>query len=191
MACVLNSLEALDVRPGTALAIVGGGPMGLIHLLAARAMGAGPILVVEPDEARRAVARELGAAAAVAPEEAPGVARELTGGEGFRAVAVAVGLAPAVPLALDLVRRLGRINLFAGFPPASNHLLDLNRVHYDEVRLLGTQNAPFTLYWKAAAMVSQLPALERIVTHRYALADAAAAYAARLGREGLKSAVVM
>jgi hypothetical protein len=33
--------------------------------------------------------------------------------------------------------------------------------------------------------------LGRIVTHRYRLEEAADAYAARLGREGLKSAVVM
>ncbi|MBI5948822.1 MAG: alcohol dehydrogenase catalytic domain-containing protein [Chloroflexi bacterium] len=191
LACVLNSLESLDVRPASPLAIVGGGPMGLIHLIAARFMGAGPIMVVEPDAARRGVAKELGASAAVAPEDALAAGRELTGGEGFPAVAVAVGLAPAVPLALDLARRLGRVNLFAGFPPGASHTLDLNRVHYDEVRIFGTQNAPFPLYWRSARMVGELPLLERIVTNRYTLAEAASAYAARLGHEGLKSAVVM
>lgn len=191
LACVLNSLESLGVTSAAPLAIVGGGPMGLVHLIAARFLGAGPILVVEPDEARLGVARELGADAAVAPEAAAAIARDLTGGEGFPAVAVAVGLGGAVALALDLARRLGRINLFAGFPPGSRLDLDLNRLHYDEVRLFGTQNAPLPLYWKAARMIPRLPALDRIVTNRYALADAAAAYAARLGHEGLKSAVVV
>jgi hypothetical protein len=64
-------------------------------------------------------------------------------------------------------------------------------VHYDEVRIFGSQNAPFHLYQRAAQMIPRLPALDRIVTNRYALGDAAAAYSARLGREGLKSAVVM
>jgi L-iditol 2-dehydrogenase len=190
VACVLNSIEALQARPGDPFAVVGGGPMGLLHVLAARASGAGEVLVVEPDDARREVARELGATA-VTPGEAPDAARDMTRGEGFTAVAMAVGFVEALPSALAITRKLGSINLFAGFPPGSFYELDVNRLHYDEIRLLGTQNAPFHLYARAARLIPSMPALEHIVTHRYRLEDAAAAYAARLGREGLKSAVVM
>jgi L-iditol 2-dehydrogenase len=190
-ACVLNSVESLNVRPGAPAAIVGGGPMGLMHLVAMQGYGAGPVLVVEPDAHRRAVALELGAAAAVAPADAPTAAAEMTAGEGFPAVAVAVGLADALPLALDLARRLGWVNLFAGFPPGANQVLDLNRIHYDEVHIFGTQNAPFHVYVRAAQLIPRLPALARLVTNLYPLESAAAAYSARLGREGLKSAVVM
>lgn len=189
--CVLNSIESLQIGAGTAVAIVGGGPMGLLHLVAARAYGAGPVMVVEPEPARRAVALELGADAAVEPDAARETGMALTGGEGFPAVAMAVGLASAAPLALDLARKLGSINLFAGFPPGSTHTLDLNRVHYDEVRILGTQNAPFHLYGKAARLIPRLPQLVRVVTNLYPLADAAEAYAARLGKAGLKSAIVV
>jgi L-iditol 2-dehydrogenase len=189
-ACVLNSIEALNVGPGDPFAIVGGGPMGLLHLLAARAYGASEVLVVEPDPQRRAVAEELGAVA-VSPAESPERGQEMTEGEGFRGVAMAVGVAEALPTALDLARRLGSINLFAGFPPGSSDTIDLNRIHYDEIRLLGTQNAPFHLYARAARLIPSIPALERVVTNRYPLANAAEAYAARLGHEGLKSAVVM
>lgn len=190
-ACVLNSIESLGVGAGVSTAIVGGGPMGLMHLLAARAYGAGPILVVEPEPERRDVAMRFGADAAVAPADALEMAREMTGGEGFRAVAVAVGLAPAIPTALDLARRLGRINLFAGFPPGSSHPLDLNAVHYNEVRIFGTQNAPFHLYAQAARLIPRMPELTNIVTNRYTLANSADAYSARLGKSGLKSAVVI
>lgn len=189
-ACVLNSIESLGISAGMPVAVVGGGPMGLLHVIAARAYGAGPILVAEPEGSRRGVALELGADAAVAPEDALSAGREMTAREGFPAVAMAVGLAEAAPLALDLARRLGSVNLFAGFPPGSVHQLDLNRVHYDEVRLLGTQNAPFQLYGKAARLIPRLPALDRIVTNRYGLADAADAYSARLGKRGLKSAII-
>lgn len=189
--CVLNSIESLGVRAGAPFAIVGGGPMGLMHLVAGQAYGAGPIVVVEPDAARRAVALELGADAVFAPADAVAGTRDLTHGEGFPAVTMAVGFADAFPTALDLCRRLGTINLFAGFPPGSDHALDLNRVHYDEVRILGTQNAPFHLYHRAAQMIGRLAKLDRLVTNRYPLSAAAEAYAARLGKDGLKSAVVM
>ena len=190
-ACVLNSIESLAVGPARSLAIVGGGPMGLCHLLAARAYGAGPILVVEPDEGRRATSLALGADAAVAPERAIGAMNELTAGDGFHAVALAVGLGSALPVALGLVRKLGSLNLFAGFPPGASHHLDLNQIHYDEIRVFGTQNAPFHLYQRAATLIPRLPQLDRIVTNRYALADAATAYAARLSLEGLKSSILM
>jgi L-iditol 2-dehydrogenase len=104
---------------------------------------------------------------------------------------MAVGLPEAMPTALDLARRLGSINLFAGFPPGSNHTFDLNRIHYDEVRVFGTQNAPFHLYHRAAQMLPRLGALDRVITNRYELGDAAQAYSARLGREGLKSVVLV
>ena len=191
LACVLNSIESIETRAGAPLAIVGGGPMGLVHLLAGLAYGAAPILVVEPVAERRAVAMKLGATMAVSPEDAAAARDSLTEGEGFPAVAMAVGFSDALPTALDLVRRLGSINLFAGFPPGSTHTLDLNRVHYDEVRILGTQNAPFHLYGKSARLVSRMPALSEVVTNTYLLDDAAEAYSARLGKSGLKSAVVM
>ena len=79
-ACVLNSIEEIGTGPGRALAIVGGGPMGLVHLVAGKAYGAGPILVVEPEAERRAVALELGADAACTPEEAAAIGKEMTGG---------------------------------------------------------------------------------------------------------------
>ena len=191
VACVLNSIESMAVAAGAPFAIVGGGPMGLLHLVAARAYGAAPILVVEPEAERRAVALELGADAAAAPGDSVTAAKDLTGGEGFPAVAMAVGFAEALPTALDIVRRLGWVNLFAGFPPGAKHALDVNRLHYEEVRLFGTQNAPFHLYAKAARLVHRLPGLDRIVTNRYTLEEAAEAYAARLSKAGLKSAVVM
>jgi L-iditol 2-dehydrogenase len=189
--CVLNSIEELQIGAGVSTAIVGGGPMGLLHLIAARAYGAGPILVVEPEPERRTVALELGADAVATPDDAAAVAKALTGGEGFRVVAMAVGFSEAMPVALALARRLGRINLFAGFPPGSSHVLDLNRVHYDEVKIFGTQNAPFHLYAKAARMIPRLPSLDRVVTNLYSLGDSADAYKARLGKAGLKSAVVI
>jgi L-iditol 2-dehydrogenase len=190
-ACVLNSIEAIGVRPGAPVAVVGGGPMGLMHVVAARAYGAGPILVVEPEPGRQAVAVQLGADAVAHPDDAAELGLSLTKGEGFPAVAMAVGFAEALPTALALVRRLGHVNLFAGFPPGAMHELDLNRVHYDEIRLLGTQNAPFALYQRAARLLPRLDELDGLITNRYRLEDAADAYAARLERVGLKSSVVM
>src|SRR5205085_11723838 len=52
------ALSLHDALPISAL-VIGGGPIGLLIALVARARGAS-VLVVEPDEARRALAHELG-----------------------------------------------------------------------------------------------------------------------------------
>lgn len=61
------ALNALAVKSGTSFAIFGGGAVGLSALMAARAVGASPLIVVEPNAGRRALATELGATRVLDP----------------------------------------------------------------------------------------------------------------------------
>lgn len=77
------AINALRLGPGDSLAIFGGGAVGLSALLGALAVGAGPVIVVEPKAERRALALALGAAHAIDPFNTPDVLhtlRELSGG---------------------------------------------------------------------------------------------------------------
>ena len=105
-ACVLNSLELCAVGAGTSLAIVGAGPMGLLHLIMGRAVGAGPIIVSEPVAERREIARRWGADVVLDPatDDVVGAVKAATGGYGADAVVLSVGIASLVPGAIDLVR---------------------------------------------------------------------------------------
>lgn len=192
LACVLNSLETCRVAAGSSLVIVGAGPMGLMHALAARALGATTVLVSEPDPARRALARSFGATGALDPDADDLVAavREATDGLGADAVVVTAGLPGVVPLALSLARRQGVVSLFAGFPPDATAPLDVNAIHYGELVLTGSQNATTDQYRRALALLAALPDIDRIVTHRFSIDEATRAYDVRLAGEGLKSMVV-
>lgn len=191
-ACVLNSLEACRVGAGSTLCLLGAGPMGLLHVVLARRLGAAAVIVSEPVEERRAYARRLGATHVVDPSAQDPLAavRDATGGLGADAVVLTIGRPEAVPEALRLVRRQGVVNLFAGFPPGAVSQLDPNAVHYTEAVLTGTQNATVDQYRRALALLAGAPEALDVVTHRYGIEDAPQAYAARLGMEGLKSAVV-
>ncbi|HXF52175.1 MAG TPA: alcohol dehydrogenase catalytic domain-containing protein [Dehalococcoidia bacterium] len=192
LACVLNSLETCRVAAGASLLLIGAGPMGLTHLIAARALGATTIVVSEPDAARRELARAFGASDVLDPQADDPVraTREATGGLGADAVVVTAGLPDVVPLALAAVRRQGVVNLFAGFPPGTTVTLDVNAVHYGELVLTGSQNATTDQYRRALALLARLPEIDRIVTHRFSIDDAVRAYDVRLAGEGLKSMVV-
>lgn len=193
LACVLNSLEACAMAVGRSLVIIGAGPMGLLHLLLARSMGAGPVIVSEPDEGRAEVARSLGATAAIDPREhdLPAAVLEHTDGLGADAAVITAGLPEVLAQSLACVRRQGVVNLFAGFPPGTSVPFDPNLVHYGELRLTGTQNAAPEQYRRVLQVLPHLPQVDAITTHRFPLAEAAEAYAVRLRNEGLKSTVVV
>ncbi len=193
LACVLNSLETCELAAGQSLAIIGGGPMGLLHLLLARALGAGTIIVSEPDEERAQIARRLGADVVVDPrqEELASVALDRTNGLGVDAVVVTAGLSEVLEQSFASVRRQGVVSLFAGFPPNTSVPFDPNVIHYTEIRLTGSQNASPEQYRRVLQLLPRMPEIESITTHRFPLAEATEAYEVRLRNEGLKSMVVM
>jgi L-iditol 2-dehydrogenase len=190
-ACVFNSMDLLGVEAGTTMLLIGGGPMGLMHLVVARALGA-QVIASEPDEGRRGWARKLGAIEVIDPMSQDVVQRtkELTGGEGADVAVVSTGAVPAVKPALEGVRKQGSINLFGGFPPNSVLDLDPNVIHYNELVLTGSQNATIAQYEQALKLLPQLGDLRHIVSHSFTIDDAPKAYESRLELSGLKTEVV-
>lgn len=62
-------MRAMACPAGSAIAIFGGGPVGLAAVMGAAIQGCGPILLIEPIAARRDLARELGATVAIDPAD--------------------------------------------------------------------------------------------------------------------------
>ncbi len=96
---VLNSAA---LRAGESVAVYGLGGVGLAALLGALAGGANPVSVIDPLPAKRALALELGAAAAFAPGEEAGITKP-------DIVIETVGKARVLEAAYALARRGGRI----------------------------------------------------------------------------------
>jgi L-iditol 2-dehydrogenase len=191
-ACTLASLELGEVGAGTSMVIMGAGPMGMLHLLMGRALGAAPIIVSEPVEERRMLAKRWGADVVVDPasDDLRDVVRRHTG-DGADLVIVSVGIADLVGPALSAVRPQGVVNLFAGFPKDAEPVpFDPNLVHYGEIVLTGSQNATTDQYRRTVNFLGSVPHIDEIVTHRFELERAPEAYAARLSLDGLKSLVV-
>lgn len=193
VACVLNSLETCELAAGRSLVIVGAGPMGLLHLLLARSMGAGVVIVSEPDEERAQRAVELGATHVVDPrrDDLPKAVLDRTDGLGADAVVLTTGLASVLDDCVAAARRQGVVSLFAGFPPNTSVPFDPDIIHYSEIRLTGSQNASPDQYLRALQLLPGLSGIDAITTHRFPLEKATGAYEVRLRNEGLKSMVVM
>ncbi len=119
-------VNAAAVKPGTSVAVIGLGGVGLAALLGARAAGAERIIAVDRMPAKLQLALDLGATdAVVADEDAAGHIRQLTCGGVDQAIELA-GAAPALELAYWVTRRGGTV-VTAGLP-GPNALLSLPAV---------------------------------------------------------------
>jgi len=137
-ACVLRSVNRASLAtpleaPGRTVALVlGGGSMGLLHLLVLRAELPGcDVVVVEPRADRRELALELGAAAALVPGD-PHLA-DL----GADAVFDCVGGGELAGVAIRALRPGGTAVLFAHARPGDTPAFDLNDLFKHEKRLVG------------------------------------------------------
>lgn len=68
VACCLHGIELCEFKRGDAVAVIGGGPIGLIMLQLAKRSGAGTLVLLEPVAEKRALAKELGADLCIDPQ---------------------------------------------------------------------------------------------------------------------------
>lgn len=187
-----DSLHAISdqgrVREGERVAVVGAGQMGLQLVVAARAAGA-EIVVVDPLEERRELARAFGA-----DETAADLAALEGGADVF---VLSVGLVELIGPAVALARAGGRVVLFAGFGDRFEAPVDLNRIHYGEISVVGSEwiGAPPGQRWERYDEALELlhsgaAPLERLVTAHCGLDGLAEAFAAVRARRGLKTMLV-
>ncbi len=180
----------LMIGPGDVVAIIGAGPIGLMHLKLAKAFGAAKVIMSEIDERRLEIAAKLGADHVInsAKEDIEKRVMEITSGKGADAVIVAVGAGSAQKDALKIVARGGRINFFAGLPAGKEEVpVNTNIIHYKQIILLGTSmQTPYefkrTLDLVAAGIVDVKP----LITHMFGLKNGLEAFSTALKGEGLK-----
>lgn len=111
--CVTRSLRRCGLRAGQSLLVIGAGPMGMLHIQLAKAIGASPIVVVELDHKRSTTAKRHGADVAVGSfEMARSVADEISDGRGFDVVAECVGKSNLYEFGIELVRPGGVLAFF-------------------------------------------------------------------------------
>jgi len=141
LACVLRGLQETGVEIGDNVAVIGGGPIGLMFLQVAKAIGCNPIAVVKRDE-QVAAAKKFGAEQVVQINDrldTVEAVRALTpGGRGVDVVIEAVGRPQAWQWAIDMARKGGTVNLFGGCPSGTKVEIDTNRLHYSEITLKAT-----------------------------------------------------
>src|SRR5438270_2735749 len=115
--------DAASVKPGSTVAVVGDGAVGLLGVLSAKQMGAKRIIAMSRHASRQKLAREFGATEIVTERGDEGITRikELTNGIGADSVLECVGTQQSMMQAIQSTRRGGYVS-YVGVP----HGVELN-----------------------------------------------------------------
>ncbi len=174
LACVLRGQRLAGLLPGHSVLIVGSGISGLLHLLLAKALGAGRIVTTDISEQRLKAAMTLGADAAMhASDDIPARFKTLNGGRPADLVVVCAGALSAYRQALQSVDRAGTVLCFAPTDPGVELPLPVNDFWRNEIRVLPSYgNAPCDAVIAIELIRSGRVPVGNMITHRLSLAEA-------------------
>lgn len=167
----LKALETAALEPGEVAVIYGQGPVGLLMMQAAVSEGA-KVVGLDFMDRRLELSWKLGAHRALNPERdnVTSIVGNLTEKRGADLAIVATADHRAVQAAQTIVRRGGRVLLFAQTVPGEMIPVDASRICVEEKQLIGSYSASVELQEKAARLIFMRKVnVARLVSHRFAL----------------------
>lgn len=190
LSCCYNGIQAGRLAPGDTVVVIGGGPIGLMHLLLARLAGARRVIMSEILEERLEQAGSFGADVLVNPgkEDVREAVLRATGGGGADVVIVAAPSSQAMEEAPHLAATEGRVVYFAGLPRRQDAITFApNRVHYRQITVTGTTGASRWQFRRALDLVAARRVdLSRLIGAVLPLEDGLAAFDRARSRRELK-----
>ncbi|MEK3883525.1 NAD(P)-dependent alcohol dehydrogenase [Paenibacillus sp. PL2-23] len=167
-----HAMQRGGAKPFDRLLVTGLGPIGLLAGQAAKLFGISEIYGTDVVPYRRKLALEMGFTAALDPSSENVAQRlnELTDGGGITLVVETSGNARAMADTIKLVRRGGRI-VFVGLPAMDAVPMDMGAFIDAEIDAFGIFRYANTYPAAIHALQRSTVDIEKIITHRYALAD--------------------
>jgi L-iditol 2-dehydrogenase len=157
---------------GESVVVIGPGPIGLLAVAVAKALGASPVILTGTRQRRLAIGKELGADRTIniSEEDAVEVVRQLTGGIGADYVMECAGTEATINQAIRMANRGGKICL-AAFPHESVPV-DIAHIVRNNIYLYGIRGEGKSATHRAEAFMRQKRFdATRIHTHTFALDD--------------------
>ena len=172
LACCVKGVLDTGVREGDQVLVLGAGSIGLMLSRLCALKGAHVTAAARrPESLALAKAHGANATAAIIVGE-NGLTLDVMGEPAFDVVFDAAGAAETASLAIRSAARGGAVNLFAGCAEGTRIDLDVTRVHYDQIRILGSfhhTRATFRESFRLIESKSIDPA--RFITDKKPLAD--------------------
>lgn len=193
LATVVNGCKKLDLSKQDTVVVIGGGTMGILNALVARASGA-RVMVSELMEKKVRLAESLGLevvdGSKVDPVEE---VKARTNGRGADVVIVAVGLSIANKQAFEMLKKLhGRVLMFAAGYPAPDLGIDSNKIHYGKMSIFGTFMGDYEDFSESCRLLSTGEIdVSSLVDSEFAFDDIQAAFENATQPGGYRTTVLM
>jgi threonine dehydrogenase-like Zn-dependent dehydrogenase len=156
LACVIRGQERANITMGSTVAIIGAGPMGLVHSLLARMNGASKVIISEMNQARIRKARSLGIDHVIdaSAEDPVQAVRDLTEGRGADFVIEAVGAIPTYQQAFQMVRRGGTLVTYGAAPATATMEIKPFEIYSKELTIVGSYAGTYATWLKAINLIA-------------------------------------
>ena len=177
LSCCVNGMKYIPLDKCKNVVIFGGGIIGVLNGLVAKAKGAESVTIMDVSQDRLDLLASLGLPfdnyVNTAEIDAETWVSEKTGGFGVDAVVVAASVKPLASLGVKLLAKGGHLSIFAGMPkPDPIEPIDLNLIHYGELNIHGANSSAINEYLEARDLVvSGKVDTKPLVTHRFSLDD--------------------
>jgi L-iditol 2-dehydrogenase len=175
LGCVLRGQRMAHLKPGDSVLILGSGISGILHLLLARALGAGRLIATDVDDYRLNAAKRFGADAVIhANDDVPLRLREANDGRLAELVIICTGALSAFTQALQSVDRGGTVLFFAPTDPGVELSVPVNEFWRNGITLLPSYGAsPLDCTQAIELIRSRRVPVRQMITHRLSLEETA------------------
>jgi threonine dehydrogenase-like Zn-dependent dehydrogenase len=167
LSCVLGGVSKLNLNPGSSAVIIGGGPIAMLYLLVLKQAGVGPILLSEPNDQRRAMAKELGTDVVINPI-AQRLDEEVRKTLPYGADMAIDVVGSQMTAACTCVRRRGTVLLF-GLNTNAVSSIPQSMITLNEIRVQGTYVDDATFIPAVRLLESRKLNLTPLITHKLPL----------------------
>jgi S-(hydroxymethyl)glutathione dehydrogenase / alcohol dehydrogenase len=191
------AINTARVQPGSVVAVMGAGGVGLNAIQGSRLAGAASIIAIDVNSAKLVRARTFGATHVInsAKVNALAAVRELTKGIGADYTFEAVGRPETMRQCWEMARSGGTVVMIGISPEGSELSLPANRVVREERRLLGSFygsarphiDMPMILNLYMAGKLM----LDELVTHRFSLEQINEAVHALESGEAIRPVIIL
>jgi L-iditol 2-dehydrogenase len=179
LACCIRGIQRANIQPGDRVLVLGAGSNGLMLAQLARQRGAIRVMISDPIAYRRECALEAEVDRAFDPQTQPLLDQIVAANDGLKpdVVIVTPSHVSVMRQGVDLVGPGGTVLFFAPPPPAEELMLTPNHLFFQEITLRTSYSAgPYETRQALELLQSGRMRPETIITHRFALQDAAEAF---------------
>jgi len=172
LACVVHGWDLVKTQAGGTALIIGGGPIGLLHVQLARLTGARQVALCDVVEDRLREAERIGVDATInsTKENLTDRIRGMTEGKGADIVVEAVGRRETWESAPTLCRKGGTVLQFGGCASGTMTSFDADKIHYGELHIQGSfHHTPASVERAFNLIVSRQVSIKPLISHQMPL----------------------